>query len=94
MQLVAQLVRNKKVSEALDILQFTPKVAAKYLLKVINSAASNAKNNDGADIATLVVSQILVGRGPKLKRVRFASRSRIAPYVKHRSFVKVILDTK
>lgn len=42
----------------------------------------------------MYVKAIEVGRGPKLKRMRFVARARIHGYVKHRSFVKVILDNK
>lgn len=92
--LIAKLVQGKKVDEALRILHFTPKKAAKILYKVVKSAAANATNTANTAYDNLYVQTVLVGRGPKIKRMRFASRSRVHSYIKHRSFVKVILNTK
>lgn len=94
MQLVAKLVQGKNVDEALTILEHTPKASAKMLWKVIKSAQANAVNNAGQNAQTLYISHITVGRGPKLKRSRFVARSRIHGYVKHRAFVRVVLDNK
>jgi len=94
LELVAKLVRWKDVKEAMKILQFTPKKAAQILLTVIKSAVANAKNNLGLNEDDLYISRIDVGRGPKLKRIRFASRARVHGYVKHRAFVRVVLDIK
>lgn len=92
--LVSKLVKWKKVQEALDILEFTPKKAAKILYKVVKSAASNAVVNKQMKLSDLYISTIMVCKGPKIKRIRFSSRSRISHYEKYRSFVKVVLDVK
>ena len=94
MDLIAKLVRGRKVQEALDLLQFVPKKAAKALYKVIKSAAANATTNGGKNIDDLYIQTIDVGAGPKLKRIRFVSRSRISHYAKYRSYVKVVLNSK
>jgi large subunit ribosomal protein L22 len=94
MQLLGKLVAGKQVDEALVILEHTPKAAAKMLWKVVKSAQANAVNNAGKDTSSLYIAHVHVGRGPKIKRMRFASRSKMHAYVKHRSFVKVILTTK
>lgn len=94
MELMAKLVRGKKVQEALDLLQFVPKKAGKTLYKVIKSAAANATTTGGKNIDDLYIQLIDVGAGPKLKRIRFVSRSRISHYAKYRSFVKVVLNSK
>jgi large subunit ribosomal protein L22 len=94
MVLLAKFVQGKKVDEALRMLEFTPKRAAKILHKVITSATANAVNNVKASKDGLFVETVFVGRGPKIKRMRFASRSRAHHYVKHRSFVKVVLNSK
>lgn len=93
-ELVAKLVRWKPVEEALRILQFTPKKAAKILINVLKSAIANAVNNLGLKEDELFIRRIDVWRGPKLKRIRFASRARVHWYVKHRAFVRVVLDIK
>lgn len=94
MELIAKLVRGKNVQEALEQLQFVPKKAAKTLYKVIKSAANNAVTNANKDINNLYIQTIDVGAWPKLKRIRFTSRSRISHYAKYRSFVRVVLNSK
>jgi large subunit ribosomal protein L22 len=78
----------------LTFLSVLPKKAAKSLYKVIKSAYANATTNAKYEPATLYVHKIEVGRGPKIKRIRFVSRSRISHYVKYRAFVKVFLHVK
>jgi len=94
LSLVAKMVRGKPVSEALVLLQYLPKKAAKILRKVVKSASANARNNLNIDISSLYIKFIEVWRGPALKRVRPVGRSRMHRYQKHRSFVKVVLDVK
>lgn len=94
MQLLAKLVQGKRVDDALNILEHTPKAAAQILWKVVKSAQSNAVTNGGQQAQALYISHINLGYGPKIRRSRFVGRSRIHAYVKHRSFVKVVLDTK
>ena len=67
-RLVADLIRGKKVDQALNVLQFTQKKAAVIIKKVLESAIANAEHNDGADIDTLQVRTIHVERGTVLKR--------------------------
>jgi ribosomal protein L22 len=50
--------------------------------------------NKGLALDDLYIERIEIGRGPKIKRVRFVSRSRISHYEKYRAYVKVILNTK
>ena len=59
-RLVADLIRGKKVSQALDILTYTNKKAAVLVKKVLESAIANAEHNDGADIDDLKVTKIFV----------------------------------
>jgi len=92
MLLVAKLVQGKPVVEALAILEFLPKKAAKTLYKVVKSAQANAQQNLTTKSQKLYIKTINVGRGPKIKRHRFASRSRVHSYIKHRAFVRVTLD--
>lgn len=94
LSLVAKMVRTKSVTEAMDMLRFMPKKAANILLKVITSAVANAEKNAGEKRSNLFVKAIEVGKAAKLKRMRFVGRSRVHRYAKHRSNVKVVLDTK
>ena len=73
-RLVADLIRGKKVSLALDILTFTQKKAAGIVKKALQSAIANAEHNDGADIDELKVTSIYVEQGPTLKR--FSARAK------------------
>lgn len=94
MLLISKLVNWKKIQEALDILEYTPKKSAPILAKVVKSAAANAVNNGKENLGDLYIESIEVGKWPKLKRIRFSSRSRISHYQKYRCYVKVILNTK
>jgi large subunit ribosomal protein L22 len=69
-RLVADLVRGRKVNEALSILRFTKKTCAKDLEKLVRSAAANAENKEtNVDTDDLVVSKIFVNEGPREKRM-------------------------
>ena len=71
-RLVADMIRGKKVDQALNILTFTQKKAAVIIKKALESAIANAEHNDGADIDELKVKTIYVEQGPTLNR--FSSR--------------------
>ena len=73
-RLVADLIRGKKVDQALNILAFTQKKAAGIVMKALQSAIANAEHNDGADIDELKVTSIYVEQGTTLKR--FAARAK------------------
>ena len=73
-RLVADLIRGKKVDQALNILNFTQKKAAGIVKKALESAIANAEHNDGADIDELKVKTIHVEQGATLKR--FAARAK------------------
>lgn len=94
MELVARLVRWKNVDAAMDILQYTPKKAAKILLKVVKSAYANATNNAWVKEQTLYIQKVELWKWPNIKRMKFVWRSRIHSYLKYRTFVRVVLNTK
>ena len=73
-RLVADLVRGKKVGQAIDILNFTQKKAAGIIKKALESAIANAEHNDGADIDELKVKTIYVEQAATLKR--FSARAK------------------
>ena len=78
MRLVADQIRGMPVEEALDLLTFSEKKAAKFISKALNSAVANAEHNNNLDIDELVVSSISVDEGPTLKRWRARARGRAA----------------
>lgn len=86
---VAALVRNRTVEDALVILQHTPRRAAQPVAKAIASAKANAENNHNLKPDTLVIDEIYVNPGTRLKRYRPAARGRALPYQKRTSNVTV-----
>ena len=91
-RLVVDLIRGKRIEEAQNILNFTIKKAALPLLKLLRSAAANAKNNFQLDESNLYIAKILVDEGPKYKRWRARSRGRAAEIQKKTSHITVVLD--
>lgn len=87
--LVAGLVRKKNAMEALDILKFTPKKAAKVLYKVLHSAVANAENNFKQNKDSLIVKEIVVNEGRTLKRSVPISRGRVHPILKRTSHITI-----
>ena len=75
-RLVADLVRGKRVDQALNILAFTQKKAAGIVKKALESAIANAEHNDGADIDELKVKTIHVEKGASLKRFQARAKGR------------------
>ena len=93
-RLVTDLVKGKKVEEALNILAFTKKAFAKTLTKVINAAVANAQQNNQIDVDTLTVKRISVDGGPTLKRYIPRAMGRATMVRKRTSHVTVVLDEK
>jgi large subunit ribosomal protein L22 len=93
-RLVADMVRGKKVKEALDILRFTPKAAAEPVSKVIASAVANAVENKQFTEADLVISQIYVDGAASRQWRRFAARGRFRPLERKSSHITVILQER
>lgn len=93
-RVVAQMVKGKEVKQALDILMFTPKKAAKIIYKLVDSAAANAKNNFNQSIDTLVISSIEVNKATVYRRHVPRSRGRVAPRRKPTSHIKVEVAVK
>ena len=89
-RLIVDLVRGKKVEEALQILRFTKRSAAKDLEKLLRSAIANAENKENApDVDELVVSKIYVNEGPREKRVQPAPMGRAYRIQKRKAHVTV-----
>jgi len=91
-RLVADLIRGKSVEEAQTILNFTVKKATQPLLKLLNSAIANAKNNFQLEESNLYISRITVDEGPKYKRWRARARGRASEIQKKTSHVNLYLD--
>ena len=97
MRLVVDQIRGKDVNEALGLLRFSKKHAAKQVEKVLNSAVANAefkarKDDDSIDVDTLYIKHAIVNEGPALRRFMPAAQGRATPIRKRTSHVEIILD--
>ncbi len=89
---VAALVRNRSVEDAMTILDHTPRRSAIAVRKVINSAKANAEHNHNYKPATLHITEISVSPGPRIKRYRPAARGRALPFQRKSSHIRVVVD--
>jgi large subunit ribosomal protein L22 len=89
-RLVADLVRGRKVNDAVAILRHSNKAAARDLLKTLRSAVANAENKETQlDVDELVVKKITVDKGPQEKRVRPAPMGRAYRVLHRKSHVTI-----
>ena len=91
-RLVADQIRGKQVEEALDFLSFNIQKSSHILKKILESAIANAEHNQGLNIDTLFVSQILVDEGLTLKRIRPRARGRADRYFKRSCNIALTLE--
>ncbi len=90
-RLLVDMVRGKKVDEALTILRFTPSPTARVVAKVIKSAAANAENGFQMAPSDLKIVRIFADEARTLKRYRPRSRGRVSPILKRSSHITVII---
>ncbi len=90
-RLLVDMVRGKKVDEALTVLRFTPSPTARIVAKVIKSAAANAENNFQMPPEDLKIVRIFADEAQTLKRFRPRSRGRASPILKRSSHITVIV---
>jgi large subunit ribosomal protein L22 len=91
-RLVADLIRGKGSEEAMNILTFTKKAAAKILIKLLKSAIANATQKKTIDIDRLYVKKIAVDQGPTMKRFQPRAMGRATTIRKRSSHITIILD--
>ena len=99
MRLVIDQIRGKDVNEALALLKFSKKHAAKQIEKVLNSAVANAEfkareANESIDVDQLYVKKAIINEGPKLKRFMPAAMGRATPIAKRTSHIEIELAEK
>ncbi len=94
LNLVAQLIRGKKVSTALADLEFSRKRIARDVKKCLESAIANAENNHDLDIDDLVVRQAYVGKSIVMKRIQFHGRGRTGRVTKPFANITIIVSQK
>ncbi|MDQ6422094.1 50S ribosomal protein L22 [Paenibacillus sp. LHD-117] len=93
-QLVADLIRGKKVGEAIAILRHTPKAASPIIEKLLNSAIANAEHNYQLDVNNLVVTQVYANQGPTMKRFRPRAMGRASRINKRTSHITLVVSEK
>ena len=91
LNLVAEMIRGKKVEQALNILKFSPKAMAEDVSKVLASAVANAENNHNLDVDALIVSEASVGKSISMKRFATRARGRSSRIVKPFSRIRVVV---
>jgi len=89
---VLDLVRGKKVEEALAILKFMPMPSAQLVAKTIKSASANAENNYQVALDSLRITKIFADKGQTLKRFRPRARGRASPILKRRAHITVVVE--
>ncbi len=91
LNLVAGLIRGRKVEEALNILQFSKKAMARDVTKVLASAIANAENNHNLDVDALVIAEASVGKGLVMKRWTARARGRSSKIMKPFSRIRIVV---
>jgi len=99
MRLVIDQIRGKDVNEAVALLKFSKKHAAREIAKVLHSAVANAEHkarnaNETVDVDTLFVKHAIVNEGPKLKRFTPAAMGRATQVLKRTSHVEIIISER
>ena len=89
---VAALVRGRTVEDALTILSHVPRASAVPVRKAIESAKANADHNHKMKPETLVITEISVSPGVRLKRFRPAAQGRALPFMRRTSHIRVVVD--
>lgn len=88
---VSRLIQGKSVTEALAIVDLSPRKAARLLGKTLRSAIANAENNFDLDRKGLLVKEALVGPGPTMKRFRPKARGAAGKIRKRTSHLRITL---
>ena len=91
---VLDAIRGKSYNDAKAILTYSPRHAASLILKVLESAAANAENNDGMNRNNLYVAACYATEGPIMKRIQPRAQGRAYRIQKRMSHITVVLDEK
>jgi large subunit ribosomal protein L22 len=89
---VARAIQGLPVSNALDILDFTPKKAARLIGKTLRTAVADADHNFGLDTGTLVVKEAVIGAAPTINRYKPRAKGAAGPIIKRSSHIYITLS--
>ncbi len=92
MRRVVNEVRKMRALRALEVLALLPQAAAVPVYKTIKSALANAEENHALDAEDLIIAEISVNEGPRLRRARYGARGRFKPIKKRLSHLTVVLE--
>lgn len=92
MRRVVNSVRGMRAHEALEVLSLLPQRAAVPVYKTVKSALANAEENYALDPEDMVIVEIRVDEGPRLRRARYGARGRFKPIKKRLSHITVLLE--
>ena len=90
-RLVVDQIRNKSVSQALELLQFAEVAAAVPVEKVLRSAVANAENNNNLRANNLYIAEAYVDEGPTLKRIRPRAKGSASRINKRPSHITIVV---
>jgi large subunit ribosomal protein L22 len=88
---VANELRGRPANEALELLKFIPRKAARLLYKTLHSAVANAENNHNLNSDDLVIKEAIVEEGPAFRRFKPAARGSAKPIRKRTSHLRIVL---
>jgi large subunit ribosomal protein L22 len=91
-RLVLDQLPGKRIDEAMVMLRFLPTPHARFVEKVVKSAASNAENNYALDLGELRIKRAFAGEARTLKRFKAKARGRVAPILRRTSHVTVVVE--
>ncbi len=94
LKLVCELIAGKKVDQALSILEFTPKKAARFVSKTLLAAIANARDQQNVDEDKLFVKRATADTGPTWKRSLLRAHMHATPIHKRTSHLTVIVDER
>ena len=94
MRIVANMVRGKRVDEAMNLLRVMPKKAAYVIRKLLVSAVANAEHQGTQDVDTLLVKECAIDNGPILKRWLPRAMGRANRIQRRTSHVTIVVDER
>jgi large subunit ribosomal protein L22 len=89
---VARVLPGRKASDAVALLKYIPRKAARMFDKTLKSAMANAENNANLNADDLIIKEAIVDEGPALKRFRPCARGSSHPYKKRMSHLRIVLS--
>lgn len=91
-RLVVNLIRDKKVADALSVLKFLPKYASKPVERLLRSAIANAEQKEVKDVEDMIIKKVFVDQGPTLKRFMPRAMGRANIIRKRSSHITIYLS--